>query len=329
MVLVDCICLSTDCSSHALPMRPASDDHGLRWRDGIPIIRRDEDSAFIGGDARPLTLTTAEGQWLTSIGQCNSWTQARHTCPTGEARAEAIVQRARAAGAVTRAGECWWLTPGERAAMQPLLLSLSQWHPAPESAIAARSAWDIAVIGDGDVADAVRTVIHASGLNGAVHVGSSTIVILVGVRGIEAPEALLPAESEDEASVRDRPHLPVSTYRARASVGPLVLPGRTPCLRCMHLHRLDADPGWSRIVEQWRDVERPSTPSADPVLAWQAAVTATIMVRTWIDGPDGTEPERIHWSLPSGYSTTDSPAWHPRCGCRWPLLSQGPDPQRA
>ena len=310
-------------------MRPSSVDHGLRWRDGIPIIRRDEACAFIGGDARPLTLTTAEGQWLTSIGQCNSWAQARLTCPTGEARADALVEHARTAGAVSRSGECWWLTPDERASMQPLLLSLSQWHPAPERAIAARSAWDVAVIGTGVVADAVRIVTQASGLTSAVRVSTSTVVFLVGTGGIEAPETLLPVESEDRAAIRDQPHIPVSTYRAQASIGPLVLPGRTPCLRCWHLHRVDADPGWPHMVEQWREVERTSTHGADPVLAWQAAVTATLMVRTWIDSPDDTEPERIRWSLPRGSSTTDSPTWHPACGCRWPLLTGAPDPQRA
>lgn len=307
-------------------MRPLSVDRGLRWRDGIPIIRRDDTSAFIGGDPGHLTLTAAEGRWLMSIGQCSSWGEARRTCPTGEARADALVERARAAGAVTRAGECWWLTPDERALMGPLLLSLSQWHPDPESAVAARSAWDVAVIGTGDVADAVRIVTQASGLKCAVRVSTSTIVILVGTRGIEAPEALLPVESEDQVAVRDQPHLPVSTYRARASIGPLVLPGKTPCLRCLHLHRCDADPDWSRVVEHWRDVGQPSTESADPVLAWQAAVTATIMVRRWIDSPDTAEPERIRWRLPQGTSTTDSPTWHSSCGCRWPLLTEGTGP---
>ena len=310
-------------------MRPPSIDDGLRWRDGIPIIRRDDASAVIGGDLGHLSLTAAEARWLRSIGQCSSWGEARRNCPTGEARADVVLEHARAAGAVTRAGECWWLTPDERASMQPLLLSLSQWHPDPEGAVAARSSWDIAVIGSGDVADAVRIVIQASGLRSAICVNTSTIVILVGTRGIEAPETLLPVESQDQAGVRHQPHIPVSTYRARASIGPLVLPGRTPCLRCLHLHRLDADPGWPRIVEQWRDVDLPSTQSADPLLAWQAAVTATVMVRRWIDSPGTAEPERIRWSLPHGSSTTDSPAWHPSCGCRWPLLTQVPDPQRA
>ena len=310
-------------------MKTPSADHGLRWRDGIPIIRRDDTSAVIGGDPGHLSLTAEEARWLKSIGQCSSWGDARRNCPTGEARADVVIEHARAAGAVTRAGECWWLTPDQRASMQPLLLSLSQWHPDPESAIAARSAWDIAVIGTGDVADAVRIVTQASGLKSAVGVTTSTIVILVGTRGIEAPETLLPLECRDQRAVSDQPHIPVSTYRAHASIGPLVLPGSTPCLRCLHLHRLDADPRWPRIVEQWRDVDEPSTQNADPLVAWQAAVTATVMVRRWIDSPATAEPERIRWSLPHGSYTKDSPTWHPSCGCRWPLLSRGPDPQQA
>src|SRR5262249_32292812 len=45
--------------------------------------------------------------------------------------------------------------------------------------------------------------------------------------------------------MRDRvPHLVVSASEAIGIVGPLVMPGRTACLRCLDLLRADHDPAW-------------------------------------------------------------------------------------
>ncbi len=47
-----------------------------------------------------------------------------------------------------------------------------------------------------------------------------------------------------------RPHLPVRLRDGRGVVGPLVLPGRTSCLRCGDLHRTAADPEWPHLAAQ-------------------------------------------------------------------------------
>ncbi|HEY0165958.1 MAG TPA: hypothetical protein VGB75_02850 [Jatrophihabitans sp.] len=46
------------------------------------------------------------------------------------------------------------------------------------------------------------------------------------------------------------PHLPASVDGQRAVIGPLVLPGRTGCLRCADLHRADRDPAWPALAVQ-------------------------------------------------------------------------------
>jgi hypothetical protein len=43
------------------------------------------------------------------------------------------------------------------------------------------------------------------------------------------------------------PHLLVTAGEGVGSVGPLVLPGRTPCLRCLDLIRRDRDPSWPTV----------------------------------------------------------------------------------
>src|SRR5215217_7250277 len=45
-------------------------------------------------------------------------------------------------------------------------------------------------------------------------------------------------------------HLPVRVRDGLGIVGPLVIPGRTSCLRCADLHRTDLDPSWPLVAGQ-------------------------------------------------------------------------------
>lgn len=70
---------------------------------------------------------------------------------------------------------------------------------------------------------------------------------------------------------RDIRHLPVVTVDGAVHIGPLVVPGITPCLHCVHLARTDADPAWPAVATQlWG--RAPSTPS--PLLVAEAAARA-------------------------------------------------------
>ena len=46
------------------------------------------------------------------------------------------------------------------------------------------------------------------------------------------------------------PHLTASASEAIGVVGPLVLPGRSACLRCLDLARAERDPAWPLILAQ-------------------------------------------------------------------------------
>ena len=50
--------------------------------------------------------------------------------------------------------------------------------------------------------------------------------------------------------VAGRAHLPVGVVDGRGTVGPLVVPGVTPCLRCEDLRRTDTDPTWPRLAAE-------------------------------------------------------------------------------
>ncbi len=57
-------------------------------------------------------------------------------------------------------------------------------------------------------------------------------------------------------------HLPVRLRDGRSVVGPLVLPGRTSCLRCADLIRAETDPEWPHLAAQLYGRVGHATPSA-------------------------------------------------------------------
>jgi hypothetical protein len=111
------------------------------------------------------------------------------------------------------------------------------------------------------------------------------------------------------------PHLVAAIRGQTGIVGPLVVPGRTSCLRCADLHRRDADPRWPRLAAQLTAIDPP--PSGATVTCLLTAATAALQVLAYLDGtaapatlaatlelrPPDLQPRIRRW-----------PA-HPACGC--------------
>ncbi len=113
------------------------------------------------------------------------------------------------------------------------------------------------------------------------------------------------------------PHLGVELGGDRATVGPLVVPGVTPCHACRHAHRRDADPVWPVIASQL--LARPSAPS-DPALVTVAAGLAVALL---------SEPASVRTRSATLRSRDAEPRWHahephPACWCRSPARSATP-----
>ena len=69
------------------------------------------------------------------------------------------------------------------------------------------------------------------------------------------------------AEVGNVPLLVTGVRETTGVVGPLVLPGRTGCLRCQHLHRCDRDPAWPRSRRPAGRSLRHRAPPCDVALA--------------------------------------------------------------
>jgi hypothetical protein len=128
------------------------------------------------------------------------------------------------------------------------------------------------------------------------------------------------------------PHVVATAYERVAVVGPLVRPGRSACLTCLDLHRVDRDPGWPLVAAQLTARGRrldgqPFALSCDVVLATAAAALVSAAALAHVDDPGGDHDlvgARLELRPPGTAPRRRSWAPHPRCGCTWSWL---PDPQ--
>ncbi|MFE9408292.1 ThiF family adenylyltransferase [Streptomyces sp. NPDC006704] len=81
------------------------------------------------------------------------------------------------------------------------------------------------------------------------------------------------------------PHLYAGVVETTGMVGPLVLPGGTGCAGCLALSRAERDPGWPRLLAQWRSGRhRAAVPACDLALATAVAGLAAAHALTFLDG---------------------------------------------
>jgi len=112
----------------------------------------------------------------------------------------------------------------------------------------------------------------------------------------------------------DITHLPIVLAGDSIVVGPLVVPGLTACLTCLHTHRIDADPQWPLIAVQLIGRQRVAT---DAALVLEAAVLAARLLRS---EPAAPPAATLSVTLSSAHVRR---VWHAhrpheRCLCRSP-----------
>lgn len=191
---------------------------------------------------------------------------------------------------------------------------------------------EVAVHGDNRIAEAVVDALLDAGVGHIIRAGSihsssrrhrrssqrRTCEILCSAAHPDA--ASLP-----EAMALDIPHLAVCAAGPRAVIGPMVIPGRTSCLRCRDLHLTDSDPSWPRAAVQWAARRRVSTsaPLAHLAGAW-AALQAVAVIDAGsraVSAP--TIDGAVIITLPGGSPVVEHRPAHPLCGCRWPRTGHG------
>jgi len=110
--------------------------------------------------------------------------------------------------------------------------------------------------------------------------------------------------------------LPVVVREADAVVGPFVAPGSSPCLRCLDLHRADADKDWPLLVAQLCTLGRRSPAPQVSVLAHLVGAFAANQVLAVLDGDaPATGGATYEFALPQLVGERREWSAHPACGC--------------
>jgi hypothetical protein len=127
------------------------------------------------------------------------------------------------------------------------------------------------------IVDAARAVLTESGVHDLDSVDPHLLVIA--------------SCGEPPRSVFERPtldgldHLSMVIDEDRVRIGPLVSPGRTPCVSCHDLHRADWDHAWTALLPQFGRQTRSLTPPAlSAVTAHAAALELAADILNYCDG---------------------------------------------
>lgn len=108
----------------------------------------------------------------------------------------------------------------------------------------------------------------------------------------------------------DRAHLPVVVGGGNVSIGPLVVPGATACITCLHLERRDDDTAWPLLALQLLSAE---PPEPSPELVHESAAA---LVRVLAD-PAAGRGRSVTLSA-GGERRLRAHLPHGECGCRAP-----------
>ena len=129
-----------------------------------------------------------------------------------------------------------------------------------------------------------------------------------------APTSPVPVP-EHAVAAASQPHLLVTTRETAAYVGPFVVPGATPCLRCVELARAERDPAWPLLAAQLAN--RGPTTANDIVLSTLAATRAVIDVLSYLDSGvlPATASAVVELSIDAPAGRRRSVTRHPACGC--------------
>lgn len=215
--------------------------------------------------------------------------------------------------------------------------------------LAARAAAHVLVTGDGPLLPGVTSTLAAAGV-GRLSIAASGTVLAEDVgtfadldRGHPRAEAAVRAVHRVAPDVRctprppqgrvdlvvltdalhpehgssTTPHLQVRLIDGLGLVGPLVLPGRTACLRCLDLHLAAGDPCWPTVAADLAGrvgSAGPATVAATAALAAEQALTALDAVVA--AGPAPPTLDGV-LELDVRRGTLRRVRWpaHPRCSC--------------
>jgi len=205
-----------------------------------------------------------------------------------------------------------------------LLSALARGGASPPATVTARRAFED-LLAAGLLVATRPEATYGVRLDGPADLAAAIRPLLGGAEA--APPALtllldhgpLPRERADELLRDGTPHLVVTGGPDAWTVGPLVVPGHTACLRCVDAQLGERDPRRGLVLEQL--TRHSAHPPPDPLLQALALPWAARDVLLYLAG---TAPPT--WSTSYTFRRSGAPeesSWgrHPHCGCAWDLIA--------
>lgn len=192
--------------------------------------------------------------------------------------------------------------------------------------LAERSCRHLEVIGTGRTGSSLATTLAAAGVGSVRVLDRLPTADDAAAAGAHRPDliviiehAVADAMAADRLLSADIPHLSVVIGEAGVMVGPLVVPGRGPCLRCLELHRADRDPAWPRLLAQLLSTRHVRSPEETSCAALAAGL-AGLQALGHLDGRRSPAAlgATLEIELPDGLVSRRPWPAHPACGCYWP-----------
>lgn len=112
----------------------------------------------------------------------------------------------------------------------------------------------------------------------------------------------------------DRAHLAIAFDPGGSTVGPFVVPGRTPCLSCRDAHDRDRDPAWAALHVQLLERD----PGHVPLRAIAAAAEAASAMLAELPDATRSGSGRVERISRDGCRSARTVGFHEDCLCRSP-----------
>lgn len=154
----------------------------------------------------------------------------------------------------------------------------------------------------------------AAGLSIQLHSRMSTTFDQADLAILVSHDIIEPTDYQPWLS-RDVPHLAICFDEAGVQISHIVIPGVTPCLGCIELHRLNNDSNWVKIATQLSNLDRNLADSALMLFACGIALSKSL---NFLDGLKNQESLALTRLERSGEVVTSQANWS-ECGCRTAL----------
>lgn len=250
----------------------------IRLDPAHPVLWRDADTVQLGADAA-LTLSV-DGPWIPRV---------LHELARGiDERAFEVV--AHAAGAPLSAARQL------RTRLAPVLMP-----DPPRRAVRL------------DTTDAIgpRTALR---LEEALADAGVDVTDVPGAVALLVRHGAVPARDAAALLADDRAHLPLAFDAGGATAGPVVAPGRTPCLSCRDSHDRDRDPAWAALHVQLLERD-PGRVSLGVIAAAADAVADLLAAQAEAERSGSGRRIRIRRD---GTRSSQTAGFHADCLCRSP-----------